>query len=172
MKQFINLVILATFLLFNSCNYRVYQEVNLPTKPAVKMDINPNINTGFANLMSNCAESSVYVNVINGEQCFTCAPVFIMVAEKLMTSAIPKDNLWFVFPSMRKVLQKDFLKANFGLDIDYVKVVFDSEVFDYLQEQYELDGNSNLLCLNQDKELLSKTAYERANYNELFSVIP
>lgn len=172
MKQYINIIVITSFLLFNSCNYTAFQKVDMKTNKAVMVNIDPIISSKLDFLLASCEESTVYLNVINGDQCFTCAPVFIMVAEKLMTSSIPKENLWYIFPGMRKILQKDFMKENFGLDINNIKVMFDDEVYNYLQNQYMLNGNSNLLCLNHDKELLSKTVYQRANFSELFSVIP
>ncbi|MBT3301129.1 MAG: hypothetical protein HN921_00850 [Bacteroidetes bacterium] len=172
MKKSMNLIIILAFMGFNSCNYTVYQEVSMKSASTVQVELSPELNLELDDFMSTDNENTLYVNVINGEQCFTCAPVFLMVAEKLVNANIPSENLVYIFPSKRKVLQKDFLKENFGLDINKVKVIFSDEVYDLIQNQYALEGNSNLLCLNQNKELLSKTTYQRANFNELFSVIP
>ena len=169
MKTKFLLSLIVIFMTINSCNNSVIDDLVVADENVDKANIEKE--SLMEIILPSSFASCTYVNIINSSYCFSCFPVFGMVADQMLKSGYNPDNLVYIFPSMRKVMQADFLEKNFNLHPEDARVIFDDQVYDYFQEEYQLDGSSNMLCFNQNKELISKAEYDRANVSEILAIV-
>jgi len=171
MKPKLLLVIPVIFAVINSCNNAMIDDMQLTEIQQKKSIASGDAHQLLNEILPVSDQSNVYVNIINNTYCFTCYPVFSLVADELKKGGLSHDNLVYVFPSMRKVMQNDFLAKNFNLHADEVKVIFNDDLYNYLQEEYHLNGSSQLLRFNGQRELIAKAEYDRANVSEILSIV-
>lgn len=169
MKTKFLLLIASLFFVINSCNVVDFADVR--QAEITQSEQAASIEEVLSKIIPDNQDKHTYINVINSDYCFSCYPVFNVVCGQMKEAGYHAGNLVYVFPSMRKVMQTDFLMKNFNLSPQDATVIFDDDVYNSLQQEYELEGSSKMLCFDQNKELLAMSTYERANVAEVLSIV-
>lgn len=166
MKKIFLLLIISSFLINNSCNTSGAKGIEENTASFAIIN-----NESPSHLLKSLLNTNgkIIVNVVNSSQCFQCAPVFSFVSGYLQYN-FPSGNIVYIFPTMRKVLQTEFLKDNLMIEAGTLRTIFNDDLYHFIQKQYSLCGNSALLCF-ENQQFLGSIVYDRTNAEEVIKFV-
>jgi hypothetical protein len=117
-------------------------------------------------IMPNNSQSLIFISIQSHNICYTCFPSYINVLSTLIENKIPSQNIIYLYPDLRPIMQKNYVIDNFHVSNDRVTTIFNSTIYNKFILKFCLQKSKpQLLIFSKEKKFL--VSYEYSHYSSI-----